>query len=122
MLTPFGKACRKLRIDRGELLKDMADKLEVTSSYLSAVEIGKRNIPKEWPEMIAKLYGLKEADQHKLLRAARLSQKTVSLQLDNLSGDDRELAFAFARDFGELDEVDKDKIKKILNKRRRQNE
>ena len=38
MLTNFGKALRKLRIDNNELLKDMALKLEVTVSYLSAVE------------------------------------------------------------------------------------
>lgn len=46
-LTEFGKFSRKLRIDNGELLKDMAIKLNVTVSYLSAVEIGKRNIPEK---------------------------------------------------------------------------
>ena len=45
MITEFGKALRKLRIDRGETLKIMADNLEMTSSYLSAIECGKRNIP-----------------------------------------------------------------------------
>ena len=49
-LTEFGKFSRKLRIDNGELLKDMAIKLNVTVSYLSAVEIGKRNIPEKWEE------------------------------------------------------------------------
>ena len=38
MLTSLGKFLRKLRIDRGEILKDMADKLGVTVSFLSAVE------------------------------------------------------------------------------------
>ncbi|KHF28295.1 Helix-turn-helix domain protein [Anoxybacillus sp. BCO1] len=50
MLTEFGRFCRKLRIDNGELLKHMADKLGVTSSYLSAVENGKRNVPQDWVE------------------------------------------------------------------------
>jgi transcriptional regulator with XRE-family HTH domain len=45
MLTEFGQYLRKIRIDCGDLLKDMADKLGVTSSYLSAVETGKRNVP-----------------------------------------------------------------------------
>ena len=43
MITPFGKYLRKLRIDHDEKLKDMAAKLGVTGSYLSAVEIGKRD-------------------------------------------------------------------------------
>ena len=45
MVNEFGKLLRKIRIDNGEILKDMADKLEMTSSYLSAIECGKRNIP-----------------------------------------------------------------------------
>ena len=45
MLTEFGKCLRKIRIDKAELLKDMAEKLQVTSAYLSAVEHGKREIP-----------------------------------------------------------------------------
>ena len=42
MLTALGKFLRKLRIDNGEILKDMADKLGVTASFLSAVENGKK--------------------------------------------------------------------------------
>lgn len=45
MLTRFGKQLRKLRIDREERLKDMADRLNVTTAYLSAVENGKRTVP-----------------------------------------------------------------------------
>ena len=44
MLTEFGKALRRIRLDNDELLKDMADKLKVSSAYLSAVENGKKNL------------------------------------------------------------------------------
>lgn len=33
MVNNFGKFCRKLRIDRGELLADMAKKLGVSSAF-----------------------------------------------------------------------------------------
>ena len=56
MLTQFGKELRHIRLDRDEKLKDMAEKLGVTVSYLSAVENGKRNIPDNWIEMIASEY------------------------------------------------------------------
>ena len=52
MLTSFGCYLRKLRIDTGYLLKDLASYLCVTSSYLSAVEMGKRRIPDDWAEII----------------------------------------------------------------------
>ena len=35
MITAFGKFLRILRMDNGEILKTMAEKLEVTSSFLS---------------------------------------------------------------------------------------
>ena len=57
-LADFGKFLRKLRIDNGELLKDMAIKLNVTPSFLSMVETGRRNIPKKWEEDIEKIYSL----------------------------------------------------------------
>ncbi|MBQ4504903.1 MAG: helix-turn-helix transcriptional regulator, partial [Firmicutes bacterium] len=45
MLTEFGKMCRKMRIDRNELLAEMAGRVGVSPAFLSAVENGKRNVP-----------------------------------------------------------------------------
>ena len=38
MLTSFGRFLRKLRIDQGEILKDMADKLDTIRSLRLIVE------------------------------------------------------------------------------------
>ena len=46
MLTSIGRFLRKLRIDQGEILKDMAEKLGVTVSFLSSVENGKKKCPR----------------------------------------------------------------------------
>ncbi len=45
MLTEFGKAIRKIRLDKGEILKDMAKRLGISSAFLSAVENGRKNVP-----------------------------------------------------------------------------
>lgn len=45
MLTEFGKLLRIIRINSGDTSKDMAKKLNLSPSYLSAIESGKRNIP-----------------------------------------------------------------------------
>jgi transcriptional regulator with XRE-family HTH domain len=116
MLTAFGKLCRKLRIDHGELLKDMADKLKVTPAYLSAVEIGKRNVPQDWPEKITALYLLDSETSEALHEAARKSQLNLKIDLKGVEDADKDLVLAFAREFKELDEKDKDKIKAILLK------
>ena len=105
MLTDFGRFLRKLRIDRGELIKDMAEKLGVTASYLSAVETGKRNIPDAWVREISNGYHLDESSRQALSAAAARSAKTIKLELANMPGDKRETAILFAREFSGMDDL-----------------
>lgn len=57
-LTKMGKFLRKLRIEKSEYMQDMAKNLGVTTSYISAVEHGKRKMPKEWVQLIETFYDL----------------------------------------------------------------
>lgn len=118
MLTPFGKALRSLRLDKGMLLKDMAEDLGVTSSYLSSVETGKRNIPEEWPQRIGKLYDLNPNELKKLLAAATASATQIKLDLSEVDDKSRELAVAFARKFSDLSPEDQNEILTLLKNRR----
>ncbi|GIP57928.1 helix-turn-helix domain-containing protein [Paenibacillus woosongensis] len=114
MLTLFGRFCRKLRIDNGELLKDMADKLNVTSSYLSAVENGKRNVPHNWLDLISDLYSLSESEKIELRDSIEESQLSMKVEMKGLNNKDKNLIMAFAREFKDLDEDKKDEIRNIL--------
>jgi len=118
MLTLFGKFCRKLRIDHGDLLKDMASKLGVTSSYLSAVENGKRNVPREWIVKISEIYSLSAEEQNALKQAVNDSQKVVKIDFEGYDNEDKNTLLALARQFKGLDEEDKDLIKNLLLKKK----
>lgn len=118
MLTLFGKFTRKLRIEHGELLKDMADKLNVSSSYLSAVEVGKRNIPRNWYEKLSSLYSLDNEEKAELHRAIQESQLTIKFELNKMKGSDRDLVLAFARGLKNIDDADRKKLHDIFNKDR----
>lgn len=115
MLTLFGKFCRKLRIDTGELLKEMADKLEVTSSYLSAVENGKRNVPKDWVNILINEYSLNADEQRELLQAIEGSKISNKIDMKGYGNEDKTLIMAFARELKDLDESNKMKIREILS-------
>ena len=115
MLTEFGQYIRKLRIDCGVLLKDMADKLEVTPSYLSAVETGKRNIPDGWVDKIGQLYELDMIEQDALRAAAANSARTITMDLSNTPPKRRETALLFARQFDEIDDSVLRDIRNLLN-------
>lgn len=114
MLTDFGRFLRKIRIDCGEILKDMAEKLNVSAAYLSAVEMGKRNIPEQWVNRISELYNLSEEEKSKLNDAADNSAKSITLNFDNISNSHKETAILFAREFENVDTETLDKIKKLL--------
>jgi len=116
MLTDFGRYLRKLRIDYGELIRDMAEKLNVTASYLSAVETGKRNIPNTWVQEISTKYHLDEASRQALSAAAARSAKTIKLELENMPGNKRETAILFAREFGSMDDTTLSQIRDLLTK------
>ena len=116
MLTAFGKFCRKIRIDHGEIMKDMAEKLGVTSAFLSAVETGKRNAPETWLESLVELYKLTEEQFRELREAFGTSKSDVKFDLRGKSDEDRKVVMAFAREFTSLNEEEKQKILNMLNK------
>ena len=122
MLTSLGRFLRKLRIDRGEILKDMADKLEVSSSFLSAVENGKKRMPSAWNNEIVKLYQLDPDDQITFTKAIAETEESVEMNFSQVSYQNREVAISFARKFIDFDDEQVEEIKKILQKGKEQNE
>lgn len=115
-VTPFGKILRKIRIDNDETLKDMSEKFNVTSSHLSAVETGKRSIPKQWQDIIVKEYNLNENETNQLKKSILHSATEVKINTIDLNKDEKELVFAFASRFKHLNNQDKEEIKSILKK------
>lgn len=114
MLNEFGKFCRKLRIERNELLKDMAHRLKVTAAYLSAVEMNKRAIPLEWEEMLVSSYTLDEKKSAELKKAIDLSVKQIKIDLESYNDEKREAALMFARRLNDFDDEDLRKLFKII--------
>ena len=118
MITELGKWLRKLRIDRGEILKTMAEKLGMTSSYLSAIECGKRNIPADLIDKLTSIYDLSETEQHELSEAYDHSIKSIEIQLATENMCKRDLALQFARKFDDIDEEFAMQLLKFLNRKK----
>lgn len=117
-VTELGKALRKLRIDRSETLGDMAERLSITSSYLSAIEKGKRPAPEGLTDTISDLYGLGPGIRAELASAADKTLQVVRLSLDGSSDPKREAALCFARSFDDLDDDTAESVLKLLRKKR----
>ncbi len=112
--TTFGKILRKIRIDHNEILINMAEKLSVTASYLSAVENGKRKVPDDWVERICDLYHLSDNDRDALLGAAIDQCQSLRINLEKSSEKEKQLVFAFARRLEEMDDETCEKLRELL--------
>lgn len=114
MITAFGKFLRILRMNNGEILKTMAEKLDVSSSFLSAVENGKKKIPMDWVEKISNLYSLSDDKAIELQNAVSETNECIEIGLADLNFKQKELAFSFARKLNGFDDSELEKIWQIL--------
>ncbi len=115
IITDFGRELRKIRIDAGEVLKDMAEKLGYTSSYLSAIEVGKRAVPETFLSKLKECYGLSESIMETLKNAVDNDIPKIEMNLKGTKMAHRRTAMAFARTFKSLDEETMENILRLLN-------
>ncbi len=112
MATKFGKFCRKLRIEKGELLYDMAQKLGVSSAFLSKVENGKKKPPIHWKQEIISIYKISGSLLDELEVSFFDALNSDSIDISFYEETDKELMLSFARKF---DALDKALIRKMLD-------
>lgn len=115
MLTEFGKLIRKLRLDRGLRLYDMAKDLGKSSAWLSYIETGKQKIPMGLADEIADFYSLSEKEREDLNRAAAETSRSFKLTVGQDSSKIRiDTAYALARKFETIDDETLKEFLKLL--------
>jgi transcriptional regulator with XRE-family HTH domain len=114
-MTPFGKAMRKIRIDRDLLLGEVADMLGVSSSYLSQIETGKKPIPDGLADKVATRIKLTAEEALSLKRDAAVSSNEFTIRLGaNAEPADHVLAADLALEFARLTPDAKNRIARAL--------
>ncbi len=114
--TKFGELMRILRVKHHEVMGDIAELLDVSTSFLSAVENGKKNVPAGWFPIIVKHYALTKEEQDELNEAIENSKIQIKLDLSGSSDRQRDAALQFARSFGDIDEDTAQKILELLKR------
>lgn len=115
-MTQLGRILRTIRIERNELLYDMAQKLGVSSAFLSSVETGKKAVPLDWPAKLTKLYNLDSQKTYEIVNAANEATKQIRLAISNTNHGKRDLALSFARRFESMTEEEVEAIRSIFLK------
>jgi transcriptional regulator with XRE-family HTH domain len=97
-VTPFGARLRALRLARGVTLKQLAEALQISSAYLSALEHGKRGVPSAGlVHQVNEYFGLIWDEADELSRLARLSNPRVTVNTAGLTPEQTALANRLAQ-------------------------
>lgn len=112
-MSAFGQFIRKYRIDHNLILKDMADRLGVSSSFLSAIELGTKEIPYDFEKRLCDLFDFNEQERAGLQTSMDESRTRLNMPIssDTL---ERQIAGAFCRNLSSLDDERKKQILDLL--------
>ena len=102
-MTPFGARLRTLRAELGITQADLADRLQVSAAYLSALEHGRRGAPSTGlVHQICAELGLIWDAADELLQLARLSNPRVMVNTAGLTPEQTALANRIAQGIATL--------------------
>ena len=105
-MTPLGVKLRALREEKGVTLSQIAEALEVTPAYLSALEHGKRGRPTTLRlHQICAYFEIIWDEADDLRRLADISHPKVTINTSDLSPEATELANRLAVQIEELSEA-----------------
>ncbi len=96
-------------------MRDMAEHLGSSAAFLSAIELGKKNIPNTLVDDLVKHYGLDKNTATNLREKAEESAQVVKIRP---SSETRELVAQFARRFEELNTKDRSEIMRVLSRKK----
>lgn len=115
-ITALGKWLRSFRTEHDMRLKDMADKLELSSAHLSGIETGRKPVPTTLASKLKDAFRLDASSIHALKDAVDLSVE--QFKLNDVRYDRRDVAAALARRFNDLSPDEIETFRDILNRGR----
>jgi HTH-type transcriptional regulator, competence development regulator len=113
MSTQLTRELRKLRIDEGITLMQMAKRIGVSSAFLSAVENGKKRIPDTFLGSLLSSFPAVKSRQDEFEVLINMAREEVRMDLAGVSRRDVELATcltAFARNFDTMSAERKQRV------------
>lgn len=111
----LGIFLKQLRLHHDdERLIDMANKLNISQSFLSAIESGKRNLSDKLIFRIVDVYKLNENDEKELFHLRDLALNKINITLENLEDKQKETVVEFLSNVDKMDDKTLKKINLII--------
>lgn len=90
-INKLSKFLKILRVSYNESAREMAEKLEISPSYLSSIESGKRPVPENFEEKMIDCYDLAGEELKEFREAVHEMQGYLTFNPSNLKEDERML-------------------------------
>lgn len=91
IINRVGKFLRVIRISHNESARDMAEKLQISPSYLSAIENGKRSLPENFEELVINCYDLTSDELQEFRDAVNEVQGYLKVNTGDMGEDEKYL-------------------------------
>jgi HTH-type transcriptional regulator, competence development regulator len=114
MSTQLGKALKRLRLDHDHRLLDMAERLNVSVAFLSAIETGRKSPPDDFAPRVTRAYSLDTKASNHLALAADLTKRSFKVTPANAAA--QETMALLARSINSLPFEKHQAIQAILKK------
>lgn len=101
--TKLGQLLRKIRVDSGEVLMHMANKLKMSPAFLSAIELGKRSVPSDFVTNLINNYSLSNDVLTNIIHAIEDDKRIIELNLADADDQQIDAALAFTRRVKSMD-------------------
>ena len=95
-MLKIAKYLKQIRLDNEETLKDMARSLDVTPTFISAIEKGRKKMPVRIRKRIIDIYNLDPNQIERLDNANMESQDHIEIRIRSLPERRKTLAVQFA--------------------------
>lgn len=115
MISKFGKCIRSIREKENDSLRQMAIKLGISAAFLSAMEVGRKQIPLDYVDRIKDIYELSTEQVIELEDCINETNEKVSIELSMMNESQKDISSMFARKIKTADEDLLRKLKEALS-------
>ena len=88
--------------------------MNVSISFLSALEVGTKTIPQDIAERVGDAYALTEEQINEMKNAIDISNGKIQISLEQLDTTQRDISLAFARTINSASQKKLEELRKLL--------
>ena len=120
-INSFGDYLKKLRKIKNISMQELANRLNITKSFLSLIENGKKLIPLDYADKITKIFDLNNQEKEILKSTIQYTNNRVEISLNNMNESQKKVSIEFAKQINDATPEMIEDLEKILSRNSKSN-